>query len=106
MMKIFCKMSLLIKGDTTWVYGYSTKSNQQSSHWKSPALPCPKKAWQTCSCVKQCCLFSLSSRHYALWINFWKSINILSDDFGMFMGHSMKKITWNVNSGKLALPSW
>jgi hypothetical protein len=36
----------VITGDETWVYGYDTKTKQQSSHWKSHALLHPKKAQQ------------------------------------------------------------
>jgi hypothetical protein len=32
-----------ITGDETWVYGYDIETKQQSSHWKSPAWPHPKK---------------------------------------------------------------
>jgi hypothetical protein len=32
----------VITGDKNWVYGYDTKN--QSSHWKSHALPCCKSA--------------------------------------------------------------
>jgi hypothetical protein len=34
----------VITGDETWVYNYDTETKQQSSHCKSPASPCPKKA--------------------------------------------------------------
>jgi hypothetical protein len=33
----------IITGNKTWVYGYDIETKEQSSHWKSPALPCPKK---------------------------------------------------------------
>jgi hypothetical protein len=34
----------VIIGYETWVYSYDTETKQQSSHWKSLASPCPKKA--------------------------------------------------------------
>ena len=37
---------LFFKSDETWVYGQAPKSKLQSSHWKSPRSPNPKKAWQ------------------------------------------------------------
>jgi hypothetical protein len=43
----------VITGDKTWVYGYDVETKQQSSHWKSPASPCPKRAQQVCSQVKE-----------------------------------------------------
>jgi hypothetical protein len=33
----------VITGDETCVYNYDVET-KQSSHWKSPASPCPKKA--------------------------------------------------------------
>jgi hypothetical protein len=33
-----------ITGDEKWDYSYVAETKQQSSHWKSPALPHPKKA--------------------------------------------------------------
>jgi hypothetical protein len=36
----------VITSDEMWVYGYDVETKQQSSHWKSPALPHPKKAQQ------------------------------------------------------------
>jgi hypothetical protein len=34
----------VITGDKTWVYGCDVETKQQFSHWKSTALPNPKKA--------------------------------------------------------------
>ena len=34
----------VITGDESWVYGYNTETKAQSSQWKSPESPCPKKA--------------------------------------------------------------
>jgi histone-lysine N-methyltransferase SETMAR len=36
-------ISNIITGDETWVYGYDPDTKQQSSQWKSPNLPRPKK---------------------------------------------------------------
>ena len=38
--------------DPTWVYGYDPETKQQSSQWKTPASPRPKKARQVKSNVK------------------------------------------------------
>jgi len=40
-------MSRVITGDESWVYGYDPKTKQQSSQWKSPGSPRPKKARQS-----------------------------------------------------------
>jgi histone-lysine N-methyltransferase SETMAR len=45
-------ISNIITGDETWVYGYDTETKQQSSQWKSPNSPRPKKAHQVRSNVK------------------------------------------------------
>ena len=38
--------------DESWVYGYDPETKSQSSQWKSPESPHPKKAWQSRSNVK------------------------------------------------------
>ena len=42
----------IITGDETWVYGYHPETKFQSSQWKHPESPRPKKAWQVRSNVK------------------------------------------------------
>ena len=39
-------------GDESWVYGYDPETKQQSSQWKRPDEPWPKKARQSRSHVK------------------------------------------------------
>lgn len=38
--------SKIITGDESWRYGYDPETKQQSSLWKTPALPRPKKVRQ------------------------------------------------------------
>ncbi|GFV30931.1 mariner Mos1 transposase [Trichonephila clavipes] len=45
-------MKLIITGDESWVYGYDPETKQQSSQWKTPGSPRPKKARQVRSKVK------------------------------------------------------
>lgn len=45
-------LSKLITGDETWVYGYDPETKQQSSQWKRPASPRPRKARQVRSATK------------------------------------------------------
>jgi hypothetical protein len=45
-------MSRIITGDETWVYGYDPETKLQSSQWRSPSSPRPKKARQVLSNVK------------------------------------------------------
>ena len=42
----------VITGDETWVYGYDPETKKQSSQWKRPDKPRPKKARQSRSHVK------------------------------------------------------
>lgn len=42
----------IITGDETWVFGYDPETKAQSSQWKSPTSPRPKKARQSRSNVK------------------------------------------------------
>ena len=44
--------SKVITGDESWCYGYDPESKQQSSQWKHPTSPRPKKARQVKSSVK------------------------------------------------------
>jgi len=36
-------LSRVITGEESWVYGYDPEKKQQSSQWKSPTSPRPKK---------------------------------------------------------------
>jgi len=45
-------VSRVIIGDEIWVYGYDPENKQQSSQWKSPGSPRPKKARQSRSATK------------------------------------------------------
>jgi len=45
-------LNTMITGDESWVYGYDPETKAQSSQWKHPSSPSPKKARQVCSNVK------------------------------------------------------
>jgi hypothetical protein len=45
-------LNTVITGDETWVYGYNPETKMQSSQWKHPSFPRPKKARQVRSNVK------------------------------------------------------
>ncbi|XP_067942994.1 protein GVQW3-like [Watersipora subatra] len=45
-------ISKVVTGDESWVYGYDPETKSQSSHWKSPGSPRPKKARMSRSNVK------------------------------------------------------
>ena len=45
-------LSNVITGSETWVYTYNLETKTQSSQWKSPELPRPKKARQVRSNIK------------------------------------------------------
>ena len=45
-------MKTIITGDESWVYGYNLETKAQSSQWKTPGSPSPKKARQVRSKVK------------------------------------------------------
>jgi len=52
----------IITGDETWVYGYDPDTKQQSSQWKSPNSPRPRKARQVRSDVKSMLIFFSTSK--------------------------------------------
>ncbi|XP_035232016.1 uncharacterized protein LOC118203836 [Stegodyphus dumicola] len=45
-------MKLIVTGDESWIYGYDPETKQESSQWKSPRSPQPKKARQVRSQIK------------------------------------------------------
>ena len=45
-------MLRIITGDESWIYGYDPETKQQSSQWKNPGSPRPKKARQSRSATK------------------------------------------------------
>jgi len=45
-------LSRVITGDESWLYGYDPETKQQSSQWKSPTSPRPKKTRQVKNNVK------------------------------------------------------
>jgi hypothetical protein len=45
-------LSRVITGDESWVYNYDPETKQQSSQWKTPSSPWPKKARQVRSNIK------------------------------------------------------
>jgi histone-lysine N-methyltransferase SETMAR len=56
-------ISKVITGDESWVYGYDPETKQQSSQWKSPNSPRPKKARRVRSNVKSMLIvFFLTSK--------------------------------------------
>ena len=42
----------IVTGDKSWVYGYDAETKQQSSQWKGPTSPQPKKGHQVRSKTK------------------------------------------------------
>jgi len=44
----------IVTGDESWIYGYDPERKQQSSQWKGPTSPQPKKACQVQSKTKVC----------------------------------------------------
>jgi len=42
----------IVTGDESWVYGYEPETKQQSSRWKGPTSPRPKKGRQVRSKTK------------------------------------------------------
>ena len=42
----------IVTGDESWVYGYDPETKQQSSQWKGPTFPRPKKRYQVRSKTK------------------------------------------------------
>lgn len=45
-------LSSIVTGDESWVYGYDPETKVQSSQWKTPSSPAPKKARMSKSLVK------------------------------------------------------
>jgi hypothetical protein len=91
-----------------WVYGYDIETKQQSSQWKSPVSPCPKKAWQVHSQVKAM-LLVFSIIEVLRIMNSLLKVRLsryLSGGYEMSAWCGMKKVTWNVDCRKVTPPSW
>jgi hypothetical protein len=69
--------SKVITGYETWVYRYDMETKQQSSQWKSPSSPHPKKVKKVCLNVK------------SMLIVFF----ILTQSFTMNMSHRVQMLT-------------
>ena len=50
-------LNRVITGDESWDYGYDPETKVQSSQWKSPGSPRPKKARRSLSNVKTMLVF-------------------------------------------------
>lgn len=48
----YCGINCVITDKETFIYGYEIETNAQSSQWKHPGWPRPKKARQIHSSVK------------------------------------------------------
>jgi histone-lysine N-methyltransferase SETMAR len=59
-------MEGIITGGDTWIYGYNPETKRQSSQWKPPDSPRPKKARQVRSKVKVTLNFFLHGRDFSL----------------------------------------
>ena len=47
-------LSRVITGDESWVYGYDPETKQQSTQWKTPSSPRPKKHAKFAATSRQC----------------------------------------------------
>jgi hypothetical protein len=87
----------VILSDKTWVYSHDIEIKQQSSHWKSPASPHPKKARQTYLHVNSVLpvLFDHRDTVQYDWTPEGQTVN--QDFIKQCAGCGSKKLTWNVN---------
>src|SRR5580692_2333115 len=63
----------IITGDESWVYGYDLETKQQSSQWKSPKSPRPKKARQVRSATESMLIVFSTSRVLFTGNSFFRS---------------------------------
>jgi len=50
-------LSRVITGDESWLYNYDQETKQQSSQWKTPSSPWPKKCTKVTATSSQCWSF-------------------------------------------------
>ena len=55
-------LSRVKTGDESWVYDYDPETKQQSTQWKTPSSPRPKKVRQVCSNIKSMLIIFLDIR--------------------------------------------
>jgi len=67
----------VITGDETWVYAYDLETKTQSSQWKSPGSPRPKKARQVRSNIKSTliCFFDQKGIVYKEFVSPGQTVN-------------------------------
>ncbi|XP_043071211.1 protein GVQW3-like [Drosophila grimshawi] len=71
----------VITGDESWVYGYDVETKAQSSQWKLPHEPRPKKARQVRSNVKVLLTVFFDCRCFEDWKNRWHKCIISHGDY-------------------------
>jgi hypothetical protein len=98
-------ISSIIIGNETWVYGYDLETKQQSSQWKSPNSPRPKKARQVRSNVKSLLIvvFDIQGTVHKEFVPSSQSVN------GKFYCEVLKRLReriWRKHPDKLKNNNW
>jgi len=57
-------LSRVITGDESWLYNYDPETKRQSSQWKTPSSPQPKKARQVRSNIKSMLIIFFDIRRF------------------------------------------
>jgi len=112
-------LSNVITGDETWVYAYDPETKTQSSQWKSPGSPRPKKARQVRSNIKSMliCFFDQKGTvHKNLFLlvkqltlhstsKFWNVSGIMCEGSNLISGNTTHGCS-TMTMRQPMLPSW
>ena len=92
-------ISRIITGDETWVYGYDPETKRQSSQWKSPSSPRPKKAPQVRSNIKSMliCFFDIKGIIHKEFVPPRLTVN------GLFYCEVLRRLRENVRRKRLEM---
>ena len=103
-------LSNVITGDETWVYTYDQETKTQSSQWKSPRSPRPKKAGQVRSNIKSMliCFFDQKGIVHKEFVPPGQTVNaaFYVEVLLTSTGECAKEATWSVAEQHIAAPPW
>ena len=103
-------LSRVITGDESWLYNYDLETKQQSSQWKTPSSPWPKKARQVHSNIKSMLIvfFEIRGFVHKEFVPPGQTVNgnFLLQDFEMTEGKCESQTAWDVEEQRLVVAPW
>ena len=103
-------LSRVITGDESWVYDYDPETKQQSTQWKTPSSPRPKKARQVRSNIKSMLIIFLDIQGivHKEFVPPGQPVNgkFYCEVLRWLRENVRHKTAWNVEEWKLVVAPW